>query len=147
MIQAKALLLEGNYTQAAVYVERTTRIAQSSHDRELELQARLMEARIRAASKHSADVTESIRRLDGILSEAKAGSFEEIALEARLALGEIELNSGNHAAGCAQLEALEKDARRGGFHLVARKADAALHVARDRAFHAESQNQWAAAVK
>jgi len=141
LIQAKALLMEGKHTEADVYIERTTKIAQSSHDRELELQARLMKARIQAASKNAADVNKSIRGLDGVLAEAQAGSFEAIALEARLALGEIELSSGNHAAGRVQLETLEKDARREGFHLVARKADAALHVGRDRAMGTPFRDQ------
>jgi len=141
LIQAKALLMEGKHTEADVYIERTTKIAQSSHDRELELQARLMKARIQAASKNAADVNKSIRGLDGVLAEAQAGSFEAIALEARLALGEIELSSGNHAAGRAQLEKLEKDARREGLQLVARKADAALHVGRDRAMGTQFQDQ------
>ena len=45
-------------------------------------------------------------------------------LEARLALGEIEVKSGHTASGQARLLALEKDAGAKGFLLVARKAAA-----------------------
>jgi hypothetical protein len=43
-------------------------------------------------------------------------------LEARLALGEIEMKSGASDAGRARLAALEKDAQAKGFLLIARKA-------------------------
>jgi len=147
LIQAKALLMEGDRTEAGIHIERATKIAQTSHDRELELYARVMAARIQAASKNVADVNEAIRRLDGVLTEANAGSLGVIALETRLAQGEIELNSRNYATGRVQLTALEKDANRGGFQLLARAAAAALHVRRDQALRTQTQEQWVAAVK
>jgi hypothetical protein len=66
-------------------------------------------------------------------AEATAGSVEAIALEARLALGQIELNSHNQSSGRAHLATLRKEADRRGFQLVARKAAASLHVAHDQA--------------
>jgi tetratricopeptide (TPR) repeat protein/DNA-binding winged helix-turn-helix (wHTH) protein len=147
LIQAKALLMEGDRTEAGIHIERATQIAQTSHDRELELSARVMAARIQAASKSVGDVNEAIRRLDGVLAEANAGSLGVIALETRLAQGEIELNSRNYATGRAQLAALEKDANRGGLQLLVRAAAAALHVRRDQALRTQTQEQWVAAVK
>lgn len=54
-------------------------------------------------------------------------------MEGRLALGEIEMNSGDRVAGVAHLDALEKDATNGGFHLIAREAAAARHLAHEQA--------------
>jgi hypothetical protein len=71
----------------------------------------------------------SHRARDVVLAEAIAGSVEAIAPEARLALGQIELNSRNQASGRPHLAALEKEADRRGFQLVARKATAAFHIA------------------
>jgi tetratricopeptide (TPR) repeat protein len=133
LVQAQALLMEGNQSEARVFIEQTIKIAQASHDRELELSARVMAARIQAASKNSADLIAAVKGLDAVLAEATAGSFEAIALESRLALGLIELNSHNQSSGRAHLAALQKEADRRGFQLVARKAAAALHVARDQA--------------
>lgn len=116
LLQAKALLIK---------------IAQTSHGRELDLSARVMPARIQAASKNPADLTEAVKRLDAVLAEAIACSFEAIALESRLALGQIELNSRDQSSGRAPLVALQRQADRRGFQLVARKAAAALHVARE----------------
>ncbi len=53
----------------------------------------------------------------------KVGSYGR-QLEARLALGEIEMKSGKTAAGRARLEALEAEARTKGYKLIARKATA-----------------------
>jgi hypothetical protein len=47
-------------------------------------------------------------------------------LEARLALGEMELRSGNPKAGRTHLETLEEEASGQGFQLIVQKATAAL---------------------
>jgi len=59
------------------------------------------------------------------IAEAMKSGFADYQLEARLALGEIEMQSGNPSAGRSRLDALEKDARVRGFLLIARKAAAA----------------------
>ncbi len=86
----------------------------------------LIAARVRAASGPRADVARATSDLRAILEEARKKSAPEIQFEARLALGEIELASGNREAGRAELAALEKDARAKGLSLIARKASAAL---------------------
>ena len=68
-----------------------------------------------------------------MIVRATTATFAGIALEARLALGEMELNSANKTAGMTHLQALEKDAASGGFGLLARKADAALRMGREQA--------------
>jgi len=50
--------------------------------------------------------------------------------EARLALGQIEMQSGKSSAGRPHLETLEKDARAKAYFLIARKAAAAAKVSR-----------------
>jgi tetratricopeptide (TPR) repeat protein len=145
LLEAKALLMEGSQTEARVFIEPAIKITQTSHDRELELSARVMAARIEAASKNPADLNQAVGGLDAVLTEATAGSFEAIAFEARLALGQIELNSRKQSSGRAHLAALEKEADRRGFQLVARKAAAALRVAHDQASgHPPSQDKYRA---
>jgi hypothetical protein len=46
----------------------------------------------------------------------------DLQLEARLALGQLEIAGSNPAAGRARLAALEKEAAQKGFGLIARKA-------------------------
>ena len=72
----------------------------------------------------------------GKIAEARLGLEDTLAkatkrhclpyqLEARLALGELKMNSGEITAGRALLASLEKDATGKGFLLIARKARAA----------------------
>ena len=74
-----------------------------------------------------------MRQLREVITRATTATFAGIALEARLALGEMELNSANRVAGMQHLQALEKDAVSGGFGLIARKADAVLRMRREQA--------------
>lgn len=63
--------------------------------------------------------------LESALAQATKAGFMGYQFEARLALGTIELKSGNAATARDRLAALEKDATVKGFLLVARKAQAA----------------------
>jgi hypothetical protein len=65
---------------------------------------------------------ESRKRLEPVLSEAKKYGYLYYEYQARLALGEVDLKSGNTASGRTQLAALNQDATRAGFLLIARKA-------------------------
>ena len=115
LVQVKALAMEGSPTEARLLIDQSIRIAQTSHDRELQLSARVIAARFQGASKNPVALNQAI------------------AFEARLALGQIELNSRNQSSGRAHLATLRREAHRRGFQLVARKAAAALHVVPDQA--------------
>ena len=54
--------------------------------------------------------------------QATTAGFAHVALEARLALGEIEMNFGKRDAGRTNLMAVQREASRGGFQLIAQKA-------------------------
>jgi tetratricopeptide (TPR) repeat protein len=126
LLQSNALTAQGRNAEARKLIEQVTKLAADSHNRRLELRAAITAARIQAAQVGPVEAAESVRRLRTIISDAGEASFVDVGLDARLALGEIELGSGNRAEGGAHLEALEKDAKNGGFQLIARKAAAAL---------------------
>ena len=107
-------------------------VATETHNRGLELAAALTAARVRAATGNSSETSESLRLLDRVITEATATRFEGIVLEARLAKGKIEM-TGDQSVGRAYLEALQKDAAREGFQLIAQKASAALQARGNRA--------------
>ena len=83
-----------------------------------------MSSRIRAALGKPAEARTA---LEATLAEAKENGFVRYQLEARLALGEIELKSANPTVGRTGLTALEKDADAKGFYLIARRA-ANVHI-------------------
>ena len=130
---SRALLAQGKLTDARNYEERAMATAKKSRNEELELFAGIAAARIQAASGKPADRNDSMRQVREVIVRATTATFTGIALEARLALGEMELNSANKTAGMTHLQALEKDAASGGFGLLARKADAALRMGREQA--------------
>jgi hypothetical protein len=69
-----------------------------------------------------------LRRLPAPLRDAanRAG-FAVVALEARLALGEIEFAAYDHSAAVANLETVQRSASQAGMALLANKAAARLH--------------------
>ena len=115
LLQTKALPVEGSPTEARLLIDRSIRIAQTSHDRELKLS--VIAARFQTVSKNPVDLNQAVTGLD---------------VAVRLALGQMELNSRNQSSGRAHRATLRKRADRRGFQLVARTA-AALQVAHDQA--------------
>jgi DNA-binding winged helix-turn-helix (wHTH) protein/tetratricopeptide (TPR) repeat protein len=139
LILARTLLAGGRIEEAGKNVDQVMRVATETHNRELELSVTVTGARVRAASKNPRDVGEAVARLKRVIGEASAAGFANDAYEGRLALGEIELRSGNQTAGRMHLEALEKDAATAGFQLIAHRAASALRAVRDQAgLHAQN---------
>lgn len=136
LLIAETLLAEGRIPESRKGVDQVMSVATQTHNRELELSAAMIAARVKAASGNSADVNESITELNRIVADATAAKFADIAVEARLALGEIQMNFGDRAAGRALLESLEKESSSGGFLTVAHKAATALRVAPGRTSNA-----------
>ena len=93
-----------------------------SGDRGVRLSVAITGASIRAAR---GDVARSLKDLEEIVREAHNAKLIQFELEARLALAEIEMQSGQTVIGRAHLRALERDAKAKGFLLIARKAAAA----------------------
>lgn len=71
-------------------------------------------------------IAEARRSLEDALAKATKKHCLPFQFEARLVLGELELQAGESSAGRTRLAALEKDAAAKGFLLIARKAHAAL---------------------
>jgi eukaryotic-like serine/threonine-protein kinase len=131
LLQSNALAAQGRNAEARHRIEQVTKAATDSHNRRLELKAAITTARIQADSASQREAADSVKRLHRIISDAGEATFVDLTLDARLALGEIELSSGNRVEGSADLEALEKDAKNGGFLLMARKAAAVLQSRQD----------------
>jgi tetratricopeptide (TPR) repeat protein len=133
LILSRALLAQGQLVEARQRIERVAAMAKESHNSWLEWAALITAARIQAASGSPANIGESVSRLEKIVAEAAAAGFPEVALEARLALGEIELKGGKAHAGRPRLESLEKDSANAGARLISLKANAALNASANRA--------------
>jgi DNA-binding winged helix-turn-helix (wHTH) protein/tetratricopeptide (TPR) repeat protein/TolB-like protein len=135
LLLAKTLLISGHFADARKIVEQVVGVATETHSRELELSATLTAARVRAASGDSSEAKEALRSLDRVIADATATGFQAITLEARLAKGEIEMRNADSSTGHADLDALQKEAAKRGFQLIAQKASVALETGMNRSSH------------
>ena len=62
------------------------------------------------------------KELAAIIAKSRELGYQGIELDARLALAEIEMKTGQITAGRAYLTAIESDAKAKGYNLIARKA-------------------------
>jgi hypothetical protein len=76
-------------------------------------------AKVRAANGAYA---EAVKNLEAAIVDATKLGYIGYQFDARLALGELEIKSGNSAAARASLSALEKEARDKGYLSIARQA-------------------------
>jgi tetratricopeptide (TPR) repeat protein len=121
-LAARCLLQSGKLAEAEVEIQQAEKLVKAD-DHVAHLPVAIAGARIATAS---GDLANARKILGEALAEATKSNLLYFQYDARLALGELEIKSGNMAAGRARLTTLEKDARDKGFLLMARKAATAL---------------------
>jgi eukaryotic-like serine/threonine-protein kinase len=126
ILLSQTLMASGKMTEARESISPAIQFAERSHDLDISLKSELISATIDAVAGTPAQRREAEKRLDSVAQQAKAAEFVYAALEARLAMGEMELNSGNIAAGRTYLEVLQKEASSQGFQLIVKKATLVL---------------------
>ena len=122
--RAKALLAEALTAQARLAeaqnpISSAREWAAKTQDRETRAIINIADARYLAAA---GNFVEARRLLLPAVDDTRRGGFKLAELQARLALGEIELQSGDYIAARAQLISVERDANAKGFTHIARKA-------------------------
>jgi len=132
IVLARSLLAQGRHPAAQEALDRARPLLNKSENLDTRFSFRITAALVRQVSGRASDRLEAAKNLEGVLAEAKKAGFLGYELEAELALGEIELQSGNIVGARRRLEALEGRAVAQGFGLIARKAAAALQ-SKDRA--------------
>jgi hypothetical protein len=111
----------GRPAEAQKEIEGAGPLLAKSQNRRTLLDFEIVAARVSAANGEPTQTGD----LEATLSKANQLGFVPQQFEARLALGELEMQSGKRVQGRARLTALEKDASAKGFLLIARKAAAA----------------------
>jgi ATP/maltotriose-dependent transcriptional regulator MalT len=122
---AQSLLAQGRVAEAREAVDRAAALSGKSEAPRVRLLVAMTVARVRAAAGGAGAAARALKNLEAARAEARKAGRVGLEFEARLAIGEIELQSGRSAAGRQRLEELEREARSRGFGLVARKAAAA----------------------
>ena len=122
---ARYLLSEKRPEAAQAAVEEAVEMSATA-DPSVRLSVAVTAARIHFATGHSLKETKSVNELTHAIAQARTFHCFNVELEGRLALGEMEVKSGAMTGGRARLNAVEKDASRRGFLLLARKAKTVL---------------------
>ena len=122
-VVARALLARGRVAEANEVMKRAVTLSTKSQNPLVRLSVAVTAARVDAALRKG-DVART--SLEATLGEASKIGLRGTELEARLALGELEMAGSNPAAGRARLAALEKEAADRSFGLIRRKAAAAI---------------------
>ena len=119
---ARNLLGAGKLAEAQSAVAKAEALVRKSTSQTPHFEVELADARVKAKAGQLADAR---RELESTLASARKFGYRLYALQARLAMGEIELSSGSSAAR-VDLSLVEKDARAQGALLVANQAQALL---------------------
>jgi tetratricopeptide (TPR) repeat protein len=126
-LAARCELALGKTSEAAVEMQKAEELSAKTDDKIIATALAITRSRILTAT---GDYPAARKKLDAALAAATKSGLMQEQLEARLALGELELKSGKVPAGRARLAALERDAAANSFLLIARKAHAASEAAR-----------------
>ncbi len=122
---ARALLAEGKPAAAREAIQHARSLAVKSQDPNIRWQTAITAARIASAEKEFARSAAGIaarKELAAIITKSRELGYMGFELDARLALAEIEMKSGQTTAGRTHLATIEADAKAKGYLLIARKA-------------------------
>jgi eukaryotic-like serine/threonine-protein kinase len=123
----RAMLAQGKGAAAQEAAQHARALAAKSQNPSIRWGVAIDAARIDVSEKnagHSATGSAAFKELSAIVTKSRELGYQGIEFDARLALAEIEMKTGQLAAGRAHLSALEADAKAKGYNLVARKAAA-----------------------
>ena len=119
---ARCLLQSGKLAEAKAEIQQAQKVVKPD-DHVAHLPVAITSARI---ATMSGDQATARKILDEALSEATKAKLLYFQYDARLALGELEIKSGNVAAAHRRLTTLEKEAEGRGFLLIAHRSATAL---------------------
>ena len=115
------MLKQGRLADAQKTAEQAITLSRQSGNRLARFDAELANARVLAASGKSA---EALARLEAVLTEAKKYGYLGYEYQARLALGEVEINRGSNRRASPTRRS-RQGCNQTGFLLIARKAEKA----------------------
>ena len=121
IVLARENIRQGNTAEAARILRRSTFLLAKSYDPTVRFDVTLATAHLRTAQRRLDDAKGEI---GPTLQRAVAIGCVRCQLEARLELGEIEIQAGSVERGRAQLRDLADEAGRRGFRLIAEHATA-----------------------
>lgn len=124
-VLARALLTQSQIDDAKAAADKALLFAHQTVDRPSNFAASLAAAEVDTARGKG---TEASKALESVVTEAARYGYLGFEYEARLDLGDLDVQSGNRTAGRKRLQQLQEDARSKNFLLIARKSKATLNA-------------------
>ena len=121
-VLARSLLQQGRLADAQAAIESASTLAAKSQNRGVSLRFAIIAARVSAAA---GKIDQAKSSLVDALGDATKKGYLGYQLEARLAMGEIEMKADNGGVGREHLRELARVAKSKNFGLIARDASAA----------------------
>jgi tetratricopeptide (TPR) repeat protein len=130
-ILARSLVAQGKPAEAQAAIDEAAPVLKNTQNRYVSFEGAIANAQLQAAwgSTSQSNEAEVEQVLTQIIKAAKKDGLLGLEFRGRLALGEIQMKSGNARSGRARLAALERQASGKGFGLIAREAERARHPA------------------
>jgi hypothetical protein len=127
---ARSLSEQGKSEEAQKAARSAISYSAGSGEPMIRISVAITVARVRNASDPEAAsrkqrAPQVIHDLQALITQAKKSGFLGLEFEARLAEGEVKMDSGQTTTGLAELASLAQQAQTKGFGLIARKAGAA----------------------
>ncbi len=119
VIQSSALLHQSRIVEAATAIAAAEELSKKSRGSSADFEVVVTRARVAAAQ---GEVEKARKQLADVIAEATLTGQVYAQLEARLALGEINLKSNDNSETERYLRIVEEEARAKGYNLIARKA-------------------------
>jgi tetratricopeptide (TPR) repeat protein len=121
-ILTRSLLRQGKVMEAQQSIAKAQALTRNGQDVGIQMDVGTSASRVQAAS---GEPSAAFASLNAMIAKATELGCVSCAFEARLALGEIEVESGRTTPGRARLQTLEREAKARGFILTAQRAAAA----------------------
>jgi tetratricopeptide (TPR) repeat protein len=115
---ARIALLQGNSDQAQTELDAARKLA--AKDRTSQITTEILTAQLLAQGKK---VGESVRLLGQLVERCRSLNYIPGGLQASLALGELQMNSGDRQHGSQTLQTVQSQAAKLGFKLAQRRAE------------------------
>jgi tetratricopeptide (TPR) repeat protein/TolB-like protein len=122
VILARALFEQKRLPEAQKEMSQAVAMVSGASQRNVRYGALTQSERLRAILGGESNVAKAIEALQRIAREAEKAGMPGFDLEARLAIGQIEVAEGKGVRGRSDLSAVQKDAEAKGFLLIAQKA-------------------------
>ena len=122
-VLARALLAQGKVPAAKEAAQHALSLAAKSQNPDIRWRTAITAARVETSGQDAAAYGSAAQKeLAAIITKSRELGYMGIELDARLALAEIEMKTGQTVSGRAHLTTLEAEARAKGYILIAHKA-------------------------